>query len=146
MKLYKPNWVNHDDKSIFSVDIHPAGKRFATGGQGLDSGRVVVWNLNAVLYEEVELDPNVPKMLCQMDNHLACVNCVRWSNGGRYLASGGDDGLVMIWGLSVAVGGGKHKAETWRCLSTLRGHGGYLSLEVSMAGCDDPELQLVHYY
>ncbi|XP_026329589.1 LOW QUALITY PROTEIN: protein HIRA homolog [Hyposmocoma kahamanoa] len=125
MKLLKPSWVNHDDKPIFSVDIHPTGKRFATGGQGGDSGRVVVWNLNSVLYESVEVDPNIPKMLCQMDNHLACVNCVRWSNGGKYLASGGDDRLVMVWGLSVATGGaGKHKAETWRCLSTLRGHAG----------------------
>ncbi|XP_068629788.1 protein HIRA [Battus philenor] len=125
MKLLKPSWVNHDDKPIFSVDIHPTGKRFATGGQGGDSGRVVVWNLNSVLFETVEVDPNVPKMLCQMDNHLACVNCVRWSNGGRYLASGGDDRLVMVWGLSVAASApGKHKAETWRCLSTLRGHAG----------------------
>ncbi|KAL4707394.1 hypothetical protein ACJJTC_008579 [Scirpophaga incertulas] len=124
MKLLKPSWVNHDDKPIFSVDIHPAGKRFATGGQGGDSGRVVVWNLNSVLYEHVEMDPNIPKMLCQMDNHLACVNCVRWSNAGKYLASGGDDRLVMVWGLSVAAGAGKHKVETWRCLSTLRGHAG----------------------
>ncbi|KAG6438548.1 hypothetical protein O3G_MSEX000058 [Manduca sexta] len=64
-------------------------------------------------------------MLCQMDNHLACVNSVRWSNGGKYLASGGDDRLVMVWGLSGAIGTpGKHKAETWRCLATLRGHAG----------------------
>lgn len=28
---------------------------------------------------------------------VACVNCVRWSNSGKYLASGGDDKLVMIW-------------------------------------------------
>ncbi|CAH0748517.1 unnamed protein product [Diatraea saccharalis] len=125
MKLLKPSWVNHDDKPIFSVDIHPAGKRFATGGQGGDSGRVVVWNLNSVLFESVEVDPNIPKMLCQMDNHLACVNCVRWSNAGKYLASGGDDRLVMVWGLSVSTtSAGKHKAETWRCLSTLRGHAG----------------------
>ncbi|CAK1581516.1 unnamed protein product [Parnassius mnemosyne] len=125
MKLLKPSWVNHDDKPIFSVDIHPTGKRFATGGQGGDSGRVVVWNLNSVLFEAVEVDPNVPKMLCQMDNHLACVNCVRWSNGGRYLASGGDDRLVMVWGLSVAPSApGKHKTEMWRCISTLRGHAG----------------------
>ncbi|XP_049867442.1 protein HIRA homolog [Pectinophora gossypiella] len=126
MKLLKPSWVNHEDKPIFSVDIHPTGKRFATGGQGGDSGRVVVWNLNSVLDESVEVDPNVPKMLCQMDNHLACVNCVRWSNGGKYLASGADDRLVMVWGLSKAVGASaaKHKAETWRCLSTLRGHAG----------------------
>ena len=27
----------------------------------------------------------------------ACVNCVRWSNGGMYLASGGDDKLIMVW-------------------------------------------------
>lgn len=27
----------------------------------------------------------------------ACVNCVRWSNSGKYLASGGDDKLIMIW-------------------------------------------------
>ncbi|XP_072943481.1 protein HIRA [Epargyreus clarus] len=125
MKLLKPCWVNHDDKPIFSIDIHPTGKRFATGGQGGDSGRVVVWNLNPVLYEAAELDPNVPKMLCQMDNHLACVNCVRWSNGGKYLASGGDDRLVMVWSLSVTVGtSGKSKGETWRCLSILRGHAG----------------------
>ncbi|XP_061383156.1 protein HIRA homolog [Danaus plexippus] len=125
MKLLKPSWVNHEDKPIFSVDIHPTGKRFATGGQGGDSGRVVVWNLNSVLYEEVEVDPNIPKMLCQMDNHLACVNCVRWSNDGRYLASGGDDRLVMVWALSVATcAAGKRKTEMWRCISTLRGHAG----------------------
>lgn len=52
------------------MDIHPLGNRFATGGQGENSGRVVVWNLSPVLYEEVELDPNIPKLLCQMDNHL----------------------------------------------------------------------------
>ncbi|KAB0406858.1 hypothetical protein E2I00_006181, partial [Balaenoptera physalus] len=27
----------------------------------------------------------------------ACVNCVRWSNSGMYLASGGDDKLIMVW-------------------------------------------------
>ena len=36
----------------------------------------------------------VPKLLTQMDHHLGCVNCVRWSNNGKYLASGGDDKLV----------------------------------------------------
>lgn len=130
MKLLKPSWVTHDEKPIFSVDIHPTGKRFATGGQGGDSGRVVVWNLKCLLDEDAEVDPNIPKMLCQMDNHLACVNCVRWSNGGKYLASGGDDKLVMIWALSgsgtsaVFGSNGKLNVETWRCISTLRGHAG----------------------
>ncbi|XP_076280126.1 histone cell cycle regulator-like protein isoform X3 [Lasioglossum baleicum] len=126
MKLVKPNWVTHDGYPIFSVDIHPDGKRFATGGQGGDSGRVVIWNMEPVVNEIAELDENIPKMLCQLDNHLACVNCVRWSNNGL-LASGGVDKLIMIWRLSGGVGGssmfgGKSSVETWRCIATLRSH------------------------
>lgn len=34
MKFFKPTWVSHDGNPIFSVDIHPDGTRFATGGQG----------------------------------------------------------------------------------------------------------------
>ncbi len=108
---------------------------FSPGDQ---SGKIVIWNMAPVRDEEKEKDPNVPKMLCQMDNHLgkaqnlkirtkvspllsavnsmhsiyelfqaifchsrnvfaACVNCVRWSKSGRFLASAGDDKLVMIW-------------------------------------------------
>ncbi|XP_015600731.1 protein HIRA homolog [Cephus cinctus] len=128
MKLVKPNWVTHDDYPIFSVDIHPNGKRFATGGQGGDSGRVVIWNMEPVFNETAEVDQNIPKMLCQLDNHLACVNCVRWSTSGL-LASGGDDKLIMIWRLVGGAGGssifgGKASVETWRCISTLRSHEG----------------------
>lgn len=35
MKFFKPSWVSHDGNPIFSVDIHPDGSRFATGGQGM---------------------------------------------------------------------------------------------------------------
>lgn len=53
------------------------------------------------------------------------MNCVRWSNNGHYLASGGDDSLVMVWCLSGVSGTtSKNKSETWRCLKTLRGHAG----------------------
>ncbi|XP_078681530.1 protein HIRA-like isoform X2 [Branchiostoma floridae x Branchiostoma belcheri] len=133
MKLLKPSWVTHDGKPIFSIDIHPDGSRFATGGQGEDSGKVAVWNMAPVRSEEDEKNGNVPKLLCQMDNHLACVNCVRWSSDGRYLASGGDDKLIMIWqtgryfaGPSTVFGtGGKTvNIEQWRCVATLRAHTG----------------------
>lgn len=122
MKLLKPSWVHHDgkktihsficnrqccikskysivilEKPIFSVDVHHECGKFATGGQGNDSGRVVIWNLMPVLSEKAELDDSIPKILCRMDNHLACVNCVRWSQSGLMLASGSDDKLVMIW-------------------------------------------------
>ncbi|XP_021913667.1 protein HIRA isoform X2 [Zootermopsis nevadensis] len=119
------------DLPIFSIDIHPDGSRFATGGQGEDSGRIVIWNMAPVVSEKIENDENIPKMLCQMDNHLACVNCVRWSFSGRFLASGGDDKLVMIWKISkyasggnTVFGSGKVNVETWRCATTLRGHNG----------------------
>ncbi|KAK2522919.1 protein hira [Columba guinea] len=95
MKLLKPTWVNHNGKPIFSVDIHPDGTKFATGGQ-------------------------------------ACVNCVRWSNNGVYLASGGDDKLIMVWKRAAYIGpstvfGSSSKltnVEQWRCVSILRSHSG----------------------
>uniref|UniRef100_A0A8C0J9S5 Protein HIRA n=1 Tax=Chelonoidis abingdonii TaxID=106734 RepID=A0A8C0J9S5_CHEAB len=119
-------------KPIFSVDIHPDGTKFATGGQGQDSGKVVIWSMAPVLKEEDEKNENIPKMLCQMDNHLACVNCVRWSNNGVYLASGGDDKLIMVWKRAAYIGpstvfGSSSKlanVEQWRCVSILRSHSG----------------------
>lgn len=130
MKLLKPAWVAQDDLPIFSCDIHPLGKKFATGGQGDDCGRVTIWNMEPILSPKAQKDSSVPKMLCQMDNHLACVNCVRWSSNGKYLASAGDDKLVMLWqqsaygGGAVFGGGGKVNHESYRCAHTLRLHSG----------------------
>lgn len=135
MKLLKPNWVSHDGNPIFSVDLHPDGSRFATGGQGDggSSGKVVVWNTSPVLCVKDERDENVPKVLCVMDNHLACVNCVRWSCNGRFLASGGDDRIIMIWqfagyGRAVSFGSSEPvnylNGERWRCSHTLKKHTG----------------------
>ncbi|KAL4223056.1 hypothetical protein ACF0H5_016532 [Mactra antiquata] len=131
MRLVKPGWVNHKDgKPIFSIDIHPDGSRFATGGQGDDAGKIIIWNMAPVRDETLEKNESVPKILCEMDNHLACVNCVRWSSNGRYLASGGDDKLVMIWHISkIGVGGSVFGSdskiiESWRPAHTLRGHSG----------------------
>lgn len=46
---------------------------YSVGG---DSGRVVIWNMEPVIDETAELDSNVPKMLCQLDNHLG-INLMR---------------------------------------------------------------------
>ncbi|KAL1516544.1 hypothetical protein ABEB36_000450 [Hypothenemus hampei] len=130
MIFFKPSWINHEDnKPIFSVDVHPKSNRFATGGQGGSGGRIVIWNVNPVINEQDENDPKIAKMLCQMDNHLACVNIVRWSNSGHFLASGSDDKLVMIWrltseGSSSIFGSTKVNVETWKCVHTLNSHNG----------------------
>ena len=50
--------------------MHPDGSKFATGGQGDDSGRVVIWNMAPIISDKAEQDSNTPKLLCQMDNHL----------------------------------------------------------------------------
>ncbi|XP_037028576.1 protein HIRA homolog [Bradysia coprophila] len=131
MKFLKPDWVHHNEKPIFSIDVHPDGTKFATGGQGSGpEGLVVIWNLKPVLSPDAEFNKSVPKMLCRLENHLACVNCVRWSMNGTFLASGGDDKVVMIWkkgkGPSAVFGnsGITKTTENWRCVSTLRGHAG----------------------
>lgn len=117
-------------KPIFSVDVHPDGTKLATGGHGNDSGRVVIWNMKPVLTEAASRDPGCARILCQLDQHAACVNCVRWSGNGVLLASGGDDKVVMVWkrgkGPSAVFGNGgiTKVAESWRCVVTLRGHEG----------------------
>lgn len=127
MKLLKPCWVHHQKKPIFSIDIHPDGSRFATGGQGDDSGKIVVWNFAPVKSQEDEMSSSTPKVLCEMTNHLGCVNCVRWEPSGKWLASGGDDALIMIWNirqLGPVKSFGREVHEQWGCLYQLRGHDG----------------------
>ena len=78
------------------------------------------------------MDENIPKMLCQLEDHSGCVNCLRWSNSGTYLASGGDDNLVMVWQLGrstgsstvFGTGGAVVNVENWKCSHVLRGHSG----------------------
>lgn len=88
MKLLKPSWMNLDGKPLFAVDIHPEGLCVATGGMGEDCGRIVIWNMAPIRSERDEEDQSVPKVLCELTNHEACVNTLRWSPDGKSLASG----------------------------------------------------------
>ncbi|XP_054154895.1 protein HIRA-like [Oppia nitens] len=140
MKLLKPNWINHNGRPIFSLDIHPDGSRLATGGQGDDSGRVVIWNMLAIVDESAESNENVCKQLCQMDNHLACVNSVRWSQSGRFLATAGDDKVIIIWTIGARyapqTNGFVGNVEQYRVVSTLRQHSGDI-LDLSWSPADN---------
>ncbi|KAL1466355.1 hypothetical protein MTO96_042792 [Rhipicephalus appendiculatus] len=125
-EVAKAKLGDHDGHPIFSVDIHPDGSRFATGGQGSDCGQICIWNMAPVAREEEELSDSAPKLLCQLDNHLACVNCVRWSSDGRHLTSGGDDKVIMIWMIgrvdnTVVIWNAKRWQEM---LTVLKGHTG----------------------
>ncbi len=67
MQLLKPSWVSADGHALMSVDIHPDGTRFATGGQGPDNcGRVSIWNMAPVLDVKMSKDKSVHKLLTQV--------------------------------------------------------------------------------
>ena len=80
-----------------------------------------------VVDEAAEDDENVVRVLCQMDNHLACVNSVRWSQNGKFLASAGDDKVIIVWTLGAryaTTNGFGGNSEQYRAVSTLRSHSG----------------------
>jgi protein HIRA/HIR1 len=110
--------------SIFAVDVHPAGTRFATGGA---DSKVRIWAL-APLLEEVassekenpfasssggsggaansSSSPSTPRLLATLSDHLQSVNAVRFSGAGNRLATGADDGTACVFELrgAAAVG------------------------------------------
>ncbi|KYQ88779.1 WD40 repeat-containing protein [Tieghemostelium lacteum] len=128
MKILKPSWINHSGFPIFSVDIHPDGTRLATGG---GDNKAKIWSIAPITVEEVEEDNNVPKLLKTCEGHFSPVNSVKWSNDGKYLATGSDDKLVIIWGLSSNSldfsFGDQITVENWVCVHTLRGHAADIS-------------------
>ncbi|KAI7869022.1 WD40-repeat-containing domain protein [Spinellus fusiger] len=106
MIICKPEWITHTEsarsvtmkkQAIFSIHAHPDGKRIATGGM---DATIRIWNTEPILDEKVELDPQCHKLLSTLALHDGAVLCVRWSNNGKYLASGSDkDNLIIIWEL-----------------------------------------------
>ncbi|KAF8631486.1 hypothetical protein AX15_002373 [Amanita polypyramis BW_CC] len=130
----KPAWVMHKDTSksdqntkrlsIFSVHVHPDGSRIATGG--LDS-KIRIWSTKPILNRPSELSGKPPKALCTLHMHTGPVLTVRWAHSGRWLASGSDDAIVMIWDLDPNArgrvwGSDEVNIEGWRPLKRLPGH------------------------
>lgn len=69
------------------------------------------------------------RYLATLTRHTAGVNCVRWSPDGRLLASGGDDGLLLLWqhardgeaaGPGAVCGSDVPDPEVWRLVCALR--------------------------
>lgn len=133
---------------IYAIDIHPSGTKVVTCGQGNQggSGLVVVWNVAPVLDEQLSIDGSCPKLLSRMLHSrkllsserrsvyivslfAECVNCVRWSRDGKYLACGGDDHLVSVWQCSGRLNSAGTigsdtpvNVEQYRCVHRLNGH------------------------
>ncbi|KAJ3893605.1 histone transcription regulator 1 [Lentinula edodes] len=134
MHFTKPSWVAHIDTSakadstkrlsIFSVHVHPDGSRIATGG--LDA-KVRIWSTKPILNPASEKSNRPPKSLCTLTMHTGPVLTVRWAHSGRWLASGSDDEIVMIWDLDPnargkAWGSDEVNVEGWKPMKRLPGH------------------------
>ncbi|KAL0958091.1 hypothetical protein HGRIS_000265 [Hohenbuehelia grisea] len=145
MHFTKPAWVAHYDPaslvkskddsgsdevlptkrlSIFSVHVHPDGSRIATGG--LDT-RVRIWSTKPILNPASEASGRPPKSLCTLSMHTGPVLVVRWAYSGKWLASGSDDAVVMIWEYDPNAGGrvwgsDEVNIEGWKPLKRLPGH------------------------
>ncbi|KAG2063900.1 histone transcription regulator 1 [Suillus decipiens] len=134
MKFTKPAWVMHKDSSktdhdtkrlsIFSVHVHPDGSRIATGG--LDA-KIRIWSTKPILNHASEMSNRPPKSLCTLSMHTGPVLTIRWAHSGRWLASGSDDEIVMIWDLDPSgrgkvFGSNEVNVEGWKPMKRLPGH------------------------
>ncbi|CAE6467659.1 unnamed protein product [Rhizoctonia solani] len=129
MRLVKPAWIKHEDAlnkkrlPIFTIHVHPDGSRVATGG--LDA-KVRIWATKPVLKKEIE-ETATNKILCTLGMHSGPVLVARWSHSGKWLASGSDDTIIMIWDLDPNGGGrvfgsDEVNIEGWKALKRLPGH------------------------
>ncbi|KAH9941116.1 WD40 repeat-like protein [Epithele typhae] len=135
MRFTKPEWVMHKDSamrgdtnekrvSMFSCHVHPDGSRIATGG--LDA-KVRIWSTRPILSSAAEASGRPAKSLCTLTMHTGPVLVVRWAHSGRWLASGSDDEIVMIWDLDPNAkgkvwGSDEVNVEGWKPLKRLVGH------------------------
>jgi len=94
------------------VSINSDGSRLASGG--LD-GNVKIWDTKSILhFKNYEAEPVakntknginldtlnsdiIRRPLCSMSRHNGVVTSVKFSPDGRFLASGSDDKIVLIW-------------------------------------------------
>ncbi|KAK9474661.1 TUP1-like enhancer of split-domain-containing protein [Dipodascopsis tothii] len=138
MYYLKPSWLAHSEENkkfeIYSLHVHPDGSRLASGG--LD-GKVRIWSTETV-YEcagkggngEPE-DAGAVKQLCSMSTHSGAVTVVRFSPSGRFLASGSDDRIILIWERDEEAQGvprkefgsqGEAETERWAVKRRCVGH------------------------
>ncbi|KAK9236376.1 TUP1-like enhancer of split-domain-containing protein [Lipomyces kononenkoae] len=145
MYYLKPSWLTHSEGQkhfeIYSIHVSPDGARLASGG--LDA-KVRIWSTAAIYAcANAEGAENVsngngktqsclgPRQLCSMSTHSGAVTVVRFSPSGRYLASGSDDRVILVWEreedgheLSVKEFGshGEGDSERWMVRRRCVGH------------------------
>lgn len=88
-----PKWVRHSNRPISTLDVHPLGELFATGGW---DNFIRIWSLKAIS-DSADTHKIKNKLVALLRDHSGAINCVRFSPDGKYLASCGDDSMVFLW-------------------------------------------------
>ncbi|KAK6380993.1 HIR complex subunit [Exophiala oligosperma] len=95
---------------------------------GIKDGYVRIWSTEAI-YNAANAKYDKPKQLASMSYHSGTIHAVRFSPGGKFLASGADDKIVCIYTLDPSppshAAFGSNEAppvENWRIFRRLIGH------------------------
>lgn len=113
--------------SISSVFTNPDGSKLVTSG--LDT-KIRVWSTDAVLDRDKDANSEAKRLLFTGTAHTGSVMCARFSNSGRFIASGADDRILAVWELQADASGQPKKVfgsdevntETWKPVRMLSGH------------------------
>lgn len=132
MYIIRPSWLGHFAENetrqpIYSLDVANDGARLVTGG--LD-GKVKIWSVTSCLEASEELEKS--GLLATMSANTGSVLCVRFSPNGRWLASGSDDKVLIIWERDESASATQTRAfgdkeevkEVWKVHRRLVGHQG----------------------
>ena len=114
------------DFEVYSCHVSPDGDRLVTAA---GDGYVRIWSTEAI-YNAANQTYNKPKQLASMSYHSGTIHTVRFSPGGKYLASGADDKIVCVYMLdpnppSHGATFGSNETppvENWRIYRRLIGH------------------------
>ncbi|KRX05359.1 WD40-repeat-containing domain [Pseudocohnilembus persalinus] len=127
-------WLGPSER-ILTLDFHPFFPLLAIGGsqspQALDEDEESQDYKEELGYIKIfEYDPNQQKketmfkFIRGLQGHSKCVNGLKFSPNGQYMASVSDDTKVKIWEMKWVTNFGGSKTYKWDVISTLDGHSG----------------------